>query len=118
LLVARDDRQSGNRPCGFAIVRTVLDEAELLLIAVAAGCQRQGVGSKLLAGICQMVRAQGVHSLHVEVRHDNLALSFYNYHDFLKVGERANYYHRTDGQFGTALTMVRKITPSPKNRVE
>ncbi|MEY2926088.1 MAG: hypothetical protein RL367_565, partial [Pseudomonadota bacterium] len=97
LLVVSDGAQSDRRPCGFAIVRTVLDEAELLLIAVDVRYQRRGVGAKLLAHICAMVRAKGVHSLHVEVRHDNSALSFYNCHDFKKVGERANYYHRTDG---------------------
>ncbi len=109
LYLAYGPEISPERPCGFAIIRTVLDEAELLLIAVDPLQQRYGIGAKLLDHICQAVQSQGVTSLHVEVRHDNPALSFYSQFDFVKVGERRNYYRRTDGQVGHALTLVRKM---------
>lgn len=111
LFLAEDQSEVLAAPLGFAIVRTILDDAELLLIAVDPKTQRRGVGAALLADICATARAQAVHQLHVEVRHDNSALSFYNQFDFIKVGERPNYYRRTDGQLGHALTLVRQIVP-------
>jgi [ribosomal protein S18]-alanine N-acetyltransferase len=110
LTVATMNRNGEEQSCGFAIVRTVLDEAELLLIAVAIDAQRLGVGTRLLNHVEALARAKGVRKLHVEVRHDNSALSFYDCHGFIKVGERSNYYRRRDGQVGTALTLVKAIS--------
>jgi [ribosomal protein S18]-alanine N-acetyltransferase len=110
LAVATINRNGEEQSCGFAILRTVLDEAELLLIAVAINVQRLGVGTRLLNYVEALVRANDVRNLHVEVRHDNSALSFYDCHGFIKVGERPNYYRRHDGQVGTALTLVKPIS--------
>ena len=45
LMLARDER---GRVQGFSLLRTVADEAELLLLAVGQKSQRRGVGALLL----------------------------------------------------------------------
>lgn len=110
LLIATISDDAQVLPCGFAILRTVLDETELLLIAVDPDCQRLGVGTKLIDVMLDMLAQAGVSTLHVEVRHDNPALRFYQQHGFTKIGERHNYYRRKDGQVGHALTLARQIT--------
>jgi ribosomal-protein-alanine N-acetyltransferase len=99
LVVAGTSQNGCEQCCGFAILRTVLDEAELLLIAVAADKQRLGVGTQLLRHIEAVAHGNGVRKLHVEVRHDNTALYFYHAHGFIKAG-----------QVGTALTLIKQIS--------
>src|SRR3954469_4947414 len=43
--------ERNGRPLGFALVRGVLDEAELLLLAVIPDARRQGVGATLLRSV-------------------------------------------------------------------
>jgi [ribosomal protein S18]-alanine N-acetyltransferase len=102
---------------GFAFVRSVLDEAELLLIAVHPDCQGHGIGAQLLAHVVEMAQRNGVSRVHVEVRHDNPALTFYARNGFDKIGERRNYYHRNDGLGGTAITLVKQIPQLPGIKV-
>ena len=90
---------------GFALVRTVLDEAELLLIAIDKTVQRQGEGQSLLDQIVQLTRDQDIRKIHVEVREDNPAIPFYINFGFIKVGERPDYYRRTDGGPTKAITL-------------
>ena len=109
MVIARVGADVEGSVCGFAIVRTILDEAELLLIATDPARQRLGVGTTLLNAVVQMTEERSVSRLYVEVRHDNPALDFYYGHHFVKIGERLNYYRRSDGQVGHALTLVRKV---------
>jgi len=48
LILARDP---GRKVCGFSLLRTVADEAELLLLAVSRAAQRQGIGATLLLNL-------------------------------------------------------------------
>lgn len=94
---------------GFALVRTVTDESELLLLAVAPGVQRHGVGAALLRGVIADCADRKVTMLHLEVRAGNDAMKLYNKSGFTKVGERRDYYRGTNGQSYSALTLHRKI---------
>lgn len=105
LVLARD----GGRTSGFALARSVVDEAELLLIAVRPDGQRCGVGKKLVGQIIDKLAAIGVKSLHLEVRNDNPALAFYSRLGFEKVGQRRNYYRGIDGELTDAVTLSRQI---------
>ncbi len=88
-------RQDGN-VVGFALLRAILDEAELLLIAVDRQAQHQGLGQTLFAALINLARNLNAKILHVEVRMDNPAINFYTKLGFTKVGERPNYYRRKD----------------------
>jgi len=94
LLLAR----IGEATVGFALTRRVLDEAELLLIAVIPDARRRGVGAALLRGVLAEARALGVAKLHLEVRAGNGAIQLYTAAGFAKTGERRAYYRGKDGR--------------------
>jgi ribosomal-protein-alanine N-acetyltransferase len=92
---------------GFAITRSVFEEAELMLIAVRPYHQHAGLGQSLFSAIEDKCNALGVIKIHVEMRSDNPALTFYSLLGFQIVGERPNYYQRRDGKSASALTLCR-----------
>jgi [ribosomal protein S18]-alanine N-acetyltransferase len=94
---------------GFAMMRTVMDESELLLIAVDPRNAGRGMGGKLLDYVVTESAALGAKKLHVEVRSDNRAHQFYASKGFVEVGKRPNYYRRKDGGPTHAITLVYQI---------
>ena len=94
---------------GFAMVRTVLDEVELLLLAVTPACRRRGVGTALLRAVIGDGAAAGAADLHLEVRAGNEAVALYRAHGFAKVGERRGYYRGRSGQAHDAHTYRRPL---------
>ncbi|WP_375421945.1 GNAT family N-acetyltransferase [uncultured Sphingomonas sp.] len=98
-----------DQPAGFALVRSVTDEAELLLLAVDPTYRRRGVATALLRGIVDDGRAGGVADLHLEVRAGNDAVRLYTAHGFAKVGERRGYYRGKTGQVYDAHTYRRAL---------
>lgn len=96
-------------PAGFAMIRGVLDEAELLLIAVDPAQRRRGIATALLRAIEADCAATGVTDLHLEVRAGNDALKLYLAHGFVKVGERRAYYRGPEGKAYDAHTYRRAL---------
>ena len=90
---------------GFSLFRTVADESELLLIAVAPSRHRRGIGRMLLDDFLDRVRNDGVSRVHLEVRDGNSAVSLYREAGFSPVGRRRNYYHASDGRRFDAVTL-------------
>ncbi len=83
---------------GIALWRTIVDEAELLTIAVDAAHRRQGVARALLDAVVERVRERGARVLFLEVGVDNPpALSLYSQAGFTEVGRRIGYYQRHRG---------------------
>jgi len=95
------------RAVGFALVRGVLDEAELLLLAVIPESRRLGVGAALLRSVLADCVARGIATMHLEVREGNDAIKLYRNAGFSKVGERRDYYRGSNGQSYAALTLRR-----------
>ena len=106
LTIARD--QAGLAQ-GFSLLRTVADEAELLLLAVAPETQGRGVGGVLLRHFIDHGRSQDIHRLHLEVRDGNPAVAMYQAFGFSLEGRRPNYYCGRDGRRHDALTMARSL---------
>lgn len=96
-------------PAGFALVRSVADEAELLLIAVAPSFRRRGVGTALIRAVIGEAEATGIADLHLEVRAGNDAVALYRAHGFAKVGERRAYYRGNTGQAFDAHTYRKPV---------
>jgi len=94
------------KPVGFALVRAVADEAELLLLAVDPAEQRRGIGQALLDDFIAGALADGAHRLHLEVRDGNPAVELYLASGFAAAGRRRNYYRGTDGQSYDAVTLM------------
>jgi len=94
---------------GFSLIRTVSDEAELLLIAVAPPCRRQGVGRKLLDDFIDHALQSGATRLHLEVREGNPAIAMYRSAGFSTAGRRRKYYRGRGGGEFDALTLARQL---------
>lgn len=93
-------------PAGFSLVRRVADEAELLLLAVAADQQGRGIGQALLESFIDDARERGARKLHLEVRDGNSAMSLYRSAGFVPAGRRRNYYHGPGGEAFDAVTLM------------
>jgi len=106
LMLARDERDEVR---GFSLLRTVADEAELLLLAVAPDSQRRGVGASLLDHFIGHSRNLGARRLHLEVRDGNPAVAMYQAFGFKPEGRRRKYYAGQDGSQHDALTMAREL---------
>jgi ribosomal-protein-alanine N-acetyltransferase len=102
--------RQGDEAVGFALGRTVVAEAELLLLAVKRSRQKAGVGEKLLARFIEIAAAGGASRLHLEVRDGNHALKLYTKSGFTEVGRRKNYYTGRDGQIYDALTLAKSLS--------
>ncbi len=94
---------------GFALSRAIMDEAELLLIAVDPAHRRAGVGAALLRSVIAESRGRGVKNLHLEVRANNPAVRFYAAHGFARAGVRRNYYRSRTGETFDAHTYAREV---------
>ena len=84
---------------GVVFGRVVLDEAEILNLAVAPASRRGGEGRRLVLRLLEDFRAKGVSRVFLEVRESNkVAIAFYERLGFGAVGERKDYYqHPREG---------------------
>jgi ribosomal-protein-alanine N-acetyltransferase len=96
-------------PAGFVLTRHVLDEEELLLIAVIPGARQRGVGAALMEHLLDAARARGIVRIFLEMRRGNPAIQLYNKFGFEPIGERRNYYRMANGERIDAITFGRSI---------
>lgn len=102
-----------SRPLGFALVRQVADEAELLLIAVAPDQRGKGLGGRLLDYAVETCCASNARDMFLEVRTGNTsAIYLYKSRGFEVVGKRPGYYRSDNGELHDALTMHRRLITS------
>ena len=95
---------------GFAIGQTVLDEAELLTLAVDPDHRRRGIGLRLMRDFAEVARARGADRILLEVAADNAAgLALYHATGFAEIGRRAGYYRAADGQRQDAIVMEKQL---------
>jgi ribosomal-protein-alanine N-acetyltransferase len=84
--------------CGYAILMPVIDEAELLNIAVAPGQQRRGLGRALLREMLEVAQKNGLRRVYLEVRPSNgAAIALYRSAGFAVIGVRRGYYPNDRG---------------------
>lgn len=105
LLIARQD----GTPAGFALIRTIAGESELLLIAVRNRYRRHGIARALLDTAMVEARDEGVLAFHLEVRRCNPAVELYRAAGFQQVGTRHDYYRGRSGKVFDALTFKRLL---------
>jgi [ribosomal protein S18]-alanine N-acetyltransferase len=95
---------------GFVLSRLVLDEAEILTIAVDSAQQGRGVGRALLSENLRQAANAGAGAMFLEVAEDNAAaLALYERFGFVQVGKRSGYYRRGDGSRATAIVMRKSL---------
>jgi len=89
---------------GFYLARTVLDEEELLLFAVAPQFRGRGLGARLLEDFLASARQDGVRRVFLEMRRGNSAAGLYETYGFRSTGQRPAYYRGSDGRRHDAIS--------------
>ena len=82
-----------NKILGFAGIKTILDEAEIMNIVTKKDCRNQGIGNLLLDKIILEAKNKNIKKINLEVNENNtIAIHLYEKFGFNKDGERKNYY--------------------------
>lgn len=88
-LVALDEE----KVVGYVGSQTVIDETDMMNIAVHPDYRNRGVATELIMELTQQLKKRGSRGLMLEVRESNsAAISLYEKHGFVQVGCRRNYY--------------------------
>lgn len=92
---------------GYCSMQTVLDEGDILNVAVRRERQKEGIGYFLVDSMLMMAEARGIRTVHLEVREGNdTARRLYQRLGFAEDGLRKNYY--TDPLENAVLMTRRK----------
>ena len=79
--------------CGYVGSQTVLDETDMMNIAVHPDCRRKGIAAALITELVSRLKARGSRVLRLEVRESNFsAIALYKAMGFTQLGLRKNYY--------------------------
>jgi ribosomal-protein-alanine N-acetyltransferase len=96
---------------GIVVGRQVLDEAEILNLAVTRGVRRLGTGRALVVGVLRKFEQLRVSRVFLEVRESNAgAIAFYRGLGFQGVGVRKDYYHDPKESAAVMELWLRKST--------
>lgn len=90
-----------NEIIGFAGAKFIVDEADIMNIAVKTSYRKQGIASLLLKKLIDICKNNNINSINLEVNEENFpAINLYKKYEFLEIGRRKNYY---DGKFDAIL---------------
>lgn len=93
---------------GFLIGRVIVDEAELLTVAVAPEYRKQGIGMTLVDRFLNHAADRGATRAFLEVAQPNVsAQSLYLRAGFVESATRKNYYSAPDGGKVDAIVMTK-----------
>ncbi|MCP1203210.1 ribosomal protein S18-alanine N-acetyltransferase [Acetobacter oryzoeni] len=82
-----------DHPAGFIMLRSVVDEAEILTVCVLPEYRKRGLAQQLLAWCAQVAQHKGAQTLFLEVSVNNQsARTLYEKQGFEKLGLRKKYY--------------------------
>lgn len=95
------------QPVGFILSRIVLDEAEILTVAIRPEYRGRGYSRSLLSRHLDELSRRGVAQVHLEVEEGNgAAIALYRRLGFKETGRRPGYYLKPDGNRVSALMMA------------
>ncbi len=85
--------KSDDEIVGFAGLKIVLNEADIMNIVTKKNYRRQGIGCLLLKNLITISKSLNVKSITLEVNENNSnAIDLYTKYNFQKIGVRKNYY--------------------------
>ena len=83
----------GDRVAGYIGSQTVMDETDMMNVAVHPDYRRKGIAEALVNDLVQNLKKMGSHFLTLEVRASNVpAITLYEKLGFTEIGRRKNYY--------------------------
>lgn len=86
-----------NEIVGFAGIKIIIDEADIMNIAVKIDKRKSGIGSMLLEKLLEISKLSNCTSITLEVNENNLpAIYLYEKYHFERIGLRKKYYNNTD----------------------
>ncbi len=98
---------------GYVLGRVVVDQAEILSIAIVPGRRRQGLGRQLLDGVLAAMMQRGAGTVWLEVRASNeAAQAMYQSAGFSAAGLRRGYYRQPPED---ALVLRRELAAARVN---
>ncbi|KKC31512.1 ribosomal protein S18-alanine N-acetyltransferase [Devosia psychrophila] len=98
------------RIAGFALIRVVEDESELLTIAVDPKWRGKHIGQALLRAVFDDLLLTPARRMFLEVSEENAAaIKLYTREGFATISTRKGYYAKADGSQATALVMARDL---------
>ncbi len=95
---------------GFVLSRLVLDEEELLLVAIIREYRGRQLGKRMIEYSAAAARERGATRIFLEMRANNPAERIYRAAGFERIGMRKDYYRTTDGQMLDAITFGKNLT--------
>jgi ribosomal-protein-alanine N-acetyltransferase len=100
----------GRSLVGFILSRVIVDEAEILSVAVYASRRGKGLARRLLDLHLRRLAGLGARAVFLEVGQDNVpALRLYKRAGFREVGRREAYYRDAAGKTTAALVLRRDL---------
>lgn len=94
-----------NEIIGFAGIKIVLDEADIMNIVTKRSNRNKGIGSLLLENLILLANKLNVKSIILEVNEENsIAIHLYKKYGFKKIAIRKNYYKNKN-----AIIMKKKL---------
>jgi ribosomal-protein-alanine N-acetyltransferase len=100
----------GRSVVGFILSRVIVDEAELLSVAVSGSRRGKGLARRLLDLHLRRLAGLGARAVFLEVDQDNVpALRLYKRAGFREVGRRDAYYRDAAGKTTAALVLRRDL---------
>ena len=83
----------GDTVAGYIGSQTVMDETDMMNVAVHPDFRRRGIAEALVTGLVEELKNNGSHCLTLEVRASNApATALYEKLGFSEIGRRKNYY--------------------------
>jgi ribosomal-protein-alanine N-acetyltransferase len=102
--VIRVARRESGVPLGYCLFWSVVDELEIINIAVASASRRQGVGQLLMGDLLAYAQAHDVKRILLEARAGNTpALTLYDRFGFRRFNVRHKYY--ADGEDAVEMSL-------------
>lgn len=85
----------GQEVVGYIAILCILDEGNLVSIAVHEECREMGIATELLDIAYEKAAERGVASIHLEVRESNeAAIALYEKEGFAQIGRRKGFYSK------------------------
>jgi ribosomal-protein-alanine N-acetyltransferase len=104
-------------PHGFALVRVVAGEAELLTIVTDPDHRRQGIAADVLRQVEVAAVGRGALDQFLEVAADNAAArALYADAGYIQIGQRAGYYARHGAAAVDALVLAKVLGTLDRSR--